>query len=88
FHLNAPERTTPEFLAESSDAGVFEEEEERVLASLLRHCDRVKFAQYRPTSEEMRTSFTQVTDFVEGTIPERAGWIEKVQFDVFGTMKG
>ena len=70
FHLHAPERSTPEFLAESSDAGVFEVEEERVLASLLRHCDLVKFAQYQPTAEEMNTSFTQVTDFVEGTIPE------------------
>lgn len=34
------------------------------------------------------TAHYGTNDTFEGTIPERAGWIEKVQFDVFGTMKG
>lgn len=69
FHLHAPERTTPEFLAEAADSRVLSEEHQRLLAHFLRHCDRVKFARYEPTVGEMERSFTEVLTFVDETVP-------------------
>jgi hypothetical protein len=70
FHVHAPERTTPEFLEEIDGSGVLTDEQERMLARFLRHCDLVKFAQYKPTVEEMERSFTQVLQFVDETVPK------------------
>ena len=69
FHVHAPEQTTPEFLSEISGSGILSPEHERLVAGFLRHCDRVKFAQYRPSIEEMERSFTQVLQFVDETVP-------------------
>lgn len=69
FHLRAPERTTPEFLDEASRAGVLDEAQQAALAQFLRHCDRVKFAQYEPSFEEMEKSFEAVRQFVLETTP-------------------
>lgn len=69
FHVHAPELTTPEFLDEISVVGVLTEEHEALLAGFLRHCDRVKFAQYRPTRAEMQGGFATVSGFVTETIP-------------------
>lgn len=70
FHVHAPERTTPEFLEEIHGSGILSDEQERMLARFLRHCDLVKFAQYQPTVEEMERSFTQVLQFVDETVPK------------------
>ncbi|MDK1020220.1 MAG: hypothetical protein QGD90_01100 [Candidatus Hydrogenedentes bacterium] len=69
FQVHAPERTTPEFLAEISGKGYFSPEQEVFLARFLRLCDRVKFAQFRPDLEAMTLSFEEVERFVEETIP-------------------
>ncbi len=69
FQLHAPERTTPEFLAETVGQGYFEAQQEVFLSRFLRLCDRVKFAQFRPDFEEMSRSFEEVALFVEDTIP-------------------
>lgn len=69
FHLRAPEQTTPEFLEGARESGLLAGVQEAFLAEFLRHCDRVKFAQYRPTSEEMERGMEQVEDFVRETIP-------------------
>jgi hypothetical protein len=69
FHLHAPERTTQEFLAEAHDSGALSEEHQRLLARFLRHCDRVKFAQYTPTLDQMEQSFAEVLQFVDETVP-------------------
>lgn len=69
FHIHAPERTTPEFLAEASGRGVFTEDQQQLLSRFLRHSDRVKFAQHRPTTEEMELSFSEVRRFVMETTP-------------------
>ena len=69
FQVHAPERTTPEFLAEISGKGYFSAEQEVFLARFLRLCDRVKFAQFRPDLEAMTVSFEEVERFVEETIP-------------------
>ena len=69
FELHAPERTTPEFLAEARDSEVLSEAHQRVLANLLRHCDLVKFARYRPSVEDMEKGLSAVIRFVDETVP-------------------
>ena len=69
FHLHAPERTTPEFLDEASRAGLLNDAQQNILAQFLRHCDRVKFARYEPSFEEMEKSFEVVRQFVLETTP-------------------
>ncbi len=72
FALHAPERSTPEFLAEALGKGVFSPQQEVFLSRFLRLCDSVKFARFRPDLEEMSRSFEQVLGFVEETIPRPA----------------
>jgi hypothetical protein len=71
FTLHAPEMTTPEFLAESSKSGVLTTDHQELLAHFLRHCDRVKFAQFRPTTGDMERSFAEVLRFVDETVPKQ-----------------
>lgn len=70
FHIHAPEQTTPEFLSEAARSGALTEAQQRRLGRFLRHCDRVKFAQYEPAVNEMERSFTLVLKFIDQTIPE------------------
>jgi hypothetical protein len=77
FVLHAPERTTPEFLTEASKAGVFSEDQQKMLAEFLRHCDRVKFAKYVPSLDEAERSFADVLRFVDETVPRPAQPEEK-----------
>lgn len=72
FLLHAPEQTTPEFLASASTSGALTSEHQQLLAGFLRHCDRVKFAQYLPTIEEMEHSFATVLEFIDDTVPKPA----------------
>ena len=72
FALHAPERTTPEFLAETIGKDVFSPQQEVFLSRFLRLCDRVKFARFRPDLEEMSRSFEEVSAFVEETVPRPA----------------
>ena len=69
FHLRAPEQTTPEFLAEAGRSRAVNDRHQKILAGFLRHCDRVKFAQYVPAQEDMDRSFTDVLQFVDETVP-------------------
>jgi hypothetical protein len=70
FSVHAPEMTTPEFLAEAGQSGFFGEAQQEMLSKFLRRGDRVKFAQYRPSKEEMEHSFTHVLQFVDDTVPK------------------
>lgn len=69
FAIHAPEQTTPEFLNEAAFSGRLSKEQQDVLSRFLRHCDRVKFAQYAPTEDEMKDSRAVVQQFVEDTVP-------------------
>lgn len=69
FDLQAPERTTPEFLDEVTGKEIFTPEQERFLASFLRQGDRVKFARHEPDAREMEVHFAEVRTFVEETVP-------------------
>lgn len=77
FTLHAPERTTPEFLAEMMETDLFTKEQEEFLKTFLRLCDRVKFAQHEPGLLDMEASFTQVSKFVENTVPINNDVIEE-----------
>ena len=70
FLLHAPEQTTQEFLAAASGSHVFTEEQQKLLYGFLRHCDRVKFAQYVPAIPEMEHCFAFVLQFVDETVPK------------------
>lgn len=70
FHLRAPERTTPEFLEEAVRNNEFSEGRRRLVAGVLKHCDRVKFAQHEPTLHEMERSFAEVLRFIDETVPQ------------------
>ncbi|NIA12904.1 MAG: hypothetical protein GWP08_02395 [Nitrospiraceae bacterium] len=71
FSLHAPEQTTPEFIGAASNSGALSDAHQKLLAGFLRHCDRVKFAQYVPTENEMEHSFATVLQFVEETVPQK-----------------
>ena len=70
FHLRAPEQTTQEFLAASSTSGLFSGDHQQLLSELLKHSDRVKFAQYVPSVPQMEQSFASVLQFVDETVPK------------------
>jgi hypothetical protein len=70
FHVHAPEQTTPEFLAALADSRILDEDHQRFLDRFLHLSDRVKFAQYRPTLEEMDQSFVDVLQFIDDTVPK------------------
>lgn len=67
FAVHAPEQTTPEFLEAASVGGFLTPEHEQLLAHFLRHADRVKFARYVPTVDEMRQGMDAVRRFVTDT---------------------
>jgi hypothetical protein len=69
FTLHAPEETTPEFLSEAARSGALSQDHQRLLSELLRHADRVKFARYEPTVNEMERSMALVLQFVDETVP-------------------
>jgi hypothetical protein len=69
FTLHAPEQTTPEFLEEAAQTGLFSEAQQQRVSAFLRHCDYVKFAQYRPSTEEMERGYQFVHWFIDDTIP-------------------
>lgn len=69
FDVHAIEQTTQEFLAEAGKSGHFTEEQQKGLARFLRHCDKVKFARYQPSAEQMEQSFQLVAAFIEETVP-------------------
>jgi hypothetical protein len=67
FGLNAPERTTEEFLQELQHSALIGLQEQLLLKEFLRHCDLVKFAKTEPTSEEIQKTFDTCKQFVKDT---------------------
>jgi len=67
FDLRAPERTTEEFLIELQWTDALSDSDKEHLGEFLRHCDLVKFARHRPTSEQIQRTFDLVKDFIEKT---------------------
>jgi len=67
FGLRAPEQTTEEFLAGLERDSGLPENFKPLLRAFLRHCDLVKFAEFRPGQEESRQTFESCRDFIRGT---------------------
>ncbi len=67
FRLRAPERTTEEFLNELKVSDVLSGSDKRDIGEFLLHCDLVKFAKHRPTSEQIQKTFDIVKGFIERT---------------------
>jgi hypothetical protein len=67
FALRAPELTTEEFLQEARRAPELTPEHREQLTQFLERCDRVKFAGYRPDSEESLATLRAARAFVEET---------------------
>jgi len=76
FGLNAPERTTEEFLTELSQAKSSQNAllslHKVLLADFLTQCDLVKFAKHEPTSDESEKTVMICREFIEKTKEENS----------------
>ena len=65
YGLQAPERTTEEFMEDlRRDSGMLSKEQKSLLEKFLMHCDLVKFAKFEPSADEVRATFESCKDFV------------------------
>ncbi len=64
FGLHAPERTTEEFLEELKGSKALNSTHKKMLREFLGHCDMVKFAEYRPSSDEIQRAFDLCKQFI------------------------
>jgi len=69
FGLMAPERTTPEFLAEVRSASELNTKHKLLLGEFLQAADMVKFARYDPAPSEVQSALTTARVFVDETTP-------------------
>ncbi|MDD5556851.1 MAG: hypothetical protein PHN82_06325, partial [bacterium] len=67
FGLNAPDRTTEEFLLEAGAAGGLPERERGLVGDFLARCDLVKFARYGPRAGEIAGAAAAARRFIEET---------------------
>ena len=65
YEVRAPELTTEEFLLVASQHAAITADHRALLSAFLERCDRVKFAGYRPDSEESLASLEAARKFVE-----------------------
>ena len=72
FELHAPERTTPEFLAEARSHAALSEAHRTLLAQFLRMADMVKFAGVRPAASECGSALDTARIFVRQTMAAEA----------------
>jgi hypothetical protein len=69
FGLQAPERTTEEFIREAAESNALAPVHQRVTRDFLVHSDLVKFARARPEPEEMKAAAQAAERLVRETIP-------------------
>lgn len=67
YEIRAPELTTEEFLPVATARPELTAEHRALLTSFLERCDRVKFAGYRPESDESLATLKAARGFVEDT---------------------
>jgi hypothetical protein len=67
YGLQAPRRTTEEFLSDISRDALFSAEHRSLLAEFLRRCDLVKFAEHTPCPEEAATAIESCRAFIDAT---------------------
>jgi hypothetical protein len=67
FGLQAPRRTTEEFLSDLSRNATFSAEHQGLIAAFLQDCDLVKFAEHTPSQEEITRAIDSCKAFIEAT---------------------
>ncbi len=67
FGLHAPEQTTEEFLPGLDRVSDFPNQYNGLLETFLTHCDLVKFAEHRPTQEDIQKTFDSCKAFIQAT---------------------
>jgi hypothetical protein len=70
FSINAPDKTTEEFLIELAGADDQLGGDKEILTEFLTHCDLVKFAKYDPQAEQNEKTIKIVRDFICKTASE------------------
>ena len=73
FGISAPDMTTEEFLLSIRGGRHLDESQKQALAKFLEACDLVKFAQYRPSSQEIDQAISAAREFVRQTAQREAG---------------
>jgi hypothetical protein len=71
FGLQAPRRTTEEFLSDISRDALFSAEHKGLLTAFLRDCDLVKFAEHLPSPEEIGKAVNSCRAFIDATRVDR-----------------
>lgn len=69
YGVRAPELTTEEFLREARHLRSVAEAQRALLTAFLSACDRVKFAGYRPATEESASALRDARRFLDETRP-------------------
>jgi hypothetical protein len=69
FKLEAPERTTEEFIAEASRSRELNLERQSMVREFLEQCDLVKFARFTPDASQDEHLLTTAERFVRETTP-------------------
>ena len=67
FGLQAPERTTEEFLIDLRAGNDFSPEQKSLLRLFLEHCDLVKFAKHAPTQTDSDQAVETCRSFIDDT---------------------
>jgi hypothetical protein len=70
FELNAPERTTEEFLRELKNSNALNATHKESLEQFLSACDLVKFAKYEPGRPELEAIYNSALKLIEETEPK------------------
>ena len=76
FGLQAPRRTTEEFLSDISRHALFSSEHKGLLMAFLRDCDLVKFAEHAPSPEEIAKAVEACRAFIDATRGDAGGEAE------------
>jgi len=79
FGLNAPDRTTEEFLIEMQAGGRLADAHRELLGRFLEACDLVKFARARPAREEALQALATARSFVSETSRPKPAATEAVR---------
>jgi len=70
FQLNAPDRTSEEFLDEIQTSPLLTRSQKEILADFLTRCDLVKFARVEPSETELRGLWGTAMNLVSDTSEE------------------
>jgi hypothetical protein len=79
FEISAPKRATAEFLLEAQKNPSLTKNHQTLLSEFLYACDFVKFAGYKPNTQELQHIYSFAVSFVKETIPVTPASSERKQ---------